>query len=205
MVASRLVWVVALLGCSEAERAPGVPLPAVVTELLGELRTGAGCADQGSPLRLWCTAVGFATGTAAALPSGALVGFRVPLERGKPVRDTLMKRMAFAALVVSADRKVTLTDVTPSDEGQAEGVFEATVNVATVLKGRAKVAKVPADLARYLKSFECAHAATRGAQDWTWEGPAPARLRKVGDAWVVIEVPKSGDGIVVTVLTERWE
>jgi hypothetical protein len=38
---------------------------------------------------------------------------------------------------------------------------------------------------------------------WTWTVKMQAQMRKIGDAWVVVEIPGEGErGLIVTVLSE---
>ena len=87
-------------------------------------------------------------------------------------------------------------------------IAEAVAGVAVVFKGKSKTAKLPKDLATYVKSLgsKSGHVATKGDQGWTFTGEAAAELRKVGKFWVVIETPSSGpDGRFITILTEAWK
>jgi hypothetical protein len=72
--------------------------------------------------------------------------------------------------------------------------------------GEAKEVALPKDLAEYLADLPAAgYKVTKGAHGWTWKsGATSAELRKVGDAWVAIEVPQKGDrGLFVSVFTSK--
>ncbi len=188
----------------------GFPLAAraddkVITDELASLKAAAKCEDAASPWRPWCIATQFATGAAGELPKGKiLVGLTVELEKGKEVQ-ALTDRVSFVALVVGSDGKVKLASVTPSNPEEQKMMAAAVMGVAVVFKGKATSAKIPADLARYLKSLKGEYAPTKAGAEWTWAGASASHLRKVGASWVVIEVPKAGNGVFATILTDAWE
>lgn len=174
---------------------------------LAKLAVAAKCSDNTSPWRLWCIASDWSKGSAAALPSGkVLVGVTVELEDGKDVAAALKDKVSFTAFAIDKDNKVKVTTVTPSNDAEKKSMFEAGAAASLVFKGKAKTAKLPKDLAGYVKTLKGEHKVTNTRGAWTWSGASNGRARKVGDFWVVLETPKSGKaGIFATILTEKWE
>jgi hypothetical protein len=178
----------------------------IITGRLAALREAAKCSDKASPWRPWCIAADFTKGTAGELPKGkVLAGMTIELETGKDAKDALSKSVTFVALAVDADGKVKLTDVKPTSEEETKAVTEAVFNLANLFKGKARTAKLPADLVSYLKGRKGAYATTKSGNEWTWTGASPSKLRKVGTFWVAIEMPAKGNGIFATILTDAWE
>lgn len=171
---------------------------------LAKLATAAKCSDKASPWRPWCIATDWAKGAAPDLPAGkVLVGLTIELENGKDFAQALSDRVSFSAFAIGRDGKVKLASVTPSDDKEKAMMAEAVMNTAVVFKGKAKTAKLPKDLAGYLKTIAGAYKPTRTGGAWSWTGERASRARKVGDVWVVIEShPK---GTFATILTESWE
>ena len=178
----------------------------LVTRQLGELRSAAKCQDRASPWRPWCIATQWATGAAGVLPAGkVLVGMTVALEQGKPASDALSGQVTFVALAVGKDGKVKLTDVKPTNADEDKAVAEAILATSAVFKGRAATAKLPKELAGYVRTLQGSYAATKKDNAWTWTGASASQLRKVGKFWVVIEVPAAHNGVWATILTDAWE
>lgn len=198
--------VVVSLVVSSVASADPKPTVDVTTAQLAALATAAKCEDAASPFRPWCIATKFETGTAAALPKGkVLVGMTIELETGKPAGDALTQKVSFVALAIGKDGKVKLTDVKPESPDEEKAVAEAVFNTSAVFKGKAKTSKLPKELATYFATLKGAYNVKKSGKDWTWSGASASRMRKVGDAWVVIEVPTAGNGVFVTILTPSWE
>jgi hypothetical protein len=184
---------------------PSLAFADVTTDELAALKAAARCADRTAPFRPWCVAADFATGAAAELPKRkVLVGITVELAKGKEAA-ALTDKVSFVALAVDADGKVKLTDVKATNERERQMVGEAVMGVAMLFKGKATTAKMPTDLAGYLKTLKGSYPTTKVGKDWTWTGASSSRMRKVGEAWVIVETPKGDQGIFATVLTEAWE
>jgi len=183
---------------------PTLALADVTSDELSALGTAAKCSDKASVFRPWCIATGFDKGT-ADLPKGkVLVGLTVALEKGKE-EAALTDKVTFVALAVDADGKVKLTDVKPTSADEQKTVGEAVANLALLFKDKAKTAKLPKDLADYVKTLKGSYATTKTDKEVTWTGAAPSRMRKVGAYWVIVETPKDGKGIFATILTDAWE
>jgi len=178
----------------------------VVAASLGELRTAANCQDKASPWRPWCIAAEFPSGTAGELPKGKiLVGMTVELQQGKDAKQALSDKVSFVALAIDQDGKAKLTDVKPTSKDEEQAVMESIFNTTAVFKGKATTATIPKDMAGYLKTLKGQYATTKGPTEWTWTGQTQSRMRKVGAFWVVIEIPKAGNGVFATILTDAWK
>lgn len=174
--------------------------------MLGKLAEAAKCSDKASPWRSWCIATQWSTGKAGELPKGkVLVGTTIQLEDGYDVGKALSERVSFVALAIDASGKVKLTDVKPESADEQKAVAEAIFNTAAVLKGKAKTAKLPKQLAGYLRTLKGSYDVNVTSGAWTWQGASRSQLRRVGDFWVVIEKPAKGNGVFATVLTDAWE
>lgn len=178
----------------------------LATKQLAALAAAANCKDASSPFRPWCIAADFATGKPVELPKGkTLVGITIELETGKDAKAALTDKVMPVALVVDDQGLVKITDITPSNDGEKQMLGEAVFNLAAVFKGKATTAKLPKDLASYIKSMTGKYKPTKSATEWTWQGESAARLRKVGNFWVSVETPAKKNGIWASVFTEAWE
>ncbi len=183
----------------------------VATERLGApARPWQGrCDDATSPWRPWCVAAAYDTGTAAALPAGkVLVGLTIELETGKDVATALSDKVSFTAWAVGTDGKVKLTTVKPTSDDESKAVGEAVFATAAVFKAKAKTAKLPTDLAGYVKSLKGAATRTREVRAASGRsGPAPPPRRAQGPARSArsIETPDKQNGVFATILTDAWE
>lgn len=178
----------------------------IATTQLAALKTAAKCADKASVWRTWCSPADFFTGAAGDLPKGkVLVGLTIELEVGKDAVTALRDNVSFTALAIDADGKAKLTMVKPTNKEEEKATMEAVMATSALFKGKAKTAKVPKDLASYAKTLKGKYATKKVGSDWTWKGASATRLRKVGDFWVVIEVPDKNNGVWATVLTDKWE
>ena len=173
---------------------------------LGNLATAAQCDNKASPWRPWCiAATGWTDGTAADLPAGkVLVGMTIEVENGKDLKQALSDAVSLTAFAIGKDGTVKVTTVKPTSDAESKSVGEAVFNLAAVFKDKAKVAKLPKDLASYVAGLKGAYPATKGATEWSWKGASAGRARKVGPWWVVIESPDAQNGFFVTILTDAW-
>jgi hypothetical protein len=178
----------------------------LVTKQLAALGDAASCKDAASPFRPWCIAADFANGKLADLPKGkTLVGITVELEVGKDAKAALTDKVIPAALVIDDKGMVKITDITPSNDGEKTMLGEAVFNLSTVFKHKARTAKLPKDLASYVKTMKAKYKPSKSPTEWTWTGESAARLRRVGDFWVSVETPTEKNGIWVSVFTDKWE
>ncbi|CAN5906772.1 hypothetical protein BH11MYX3_BH11MYX3_12680 [soil metagenome] len=83
----------------------------------------------------------------------------------------------------------------------SEAVFAA----ASGFKDRSKTAKLPGELASYVKTLKGAYATKKAGNAWSWTGKSTSELRKVGKFYVVIERAEAENGIWATILTDNWE
>lgn len=217
----KAIAIVALLagcgGTSQAEPAkPAAPGAArartaddqIVDAMLARLGKAAKCPDS---RRVWCIAAdGWAKGIAAPLPDGdrALVGVTVALEKDRDDVDLLATDVALSVLAVrgAGDGRLGLiTDIPPENAAEKRIVRAAVTSIGKVLKGEAERVELAPSLARVVESYP-AQASYPLAVDngsWAMAGKSSARLRKVGLAWVAIEVPHNGpEGIFVSIYPE---
>ncbi len=207
---TRLVMLLplAVLGASHAARADDAA--ELTTRVLESLHAGASCDDKASPERPWCIAAdGWATAKDAPLPKArVLVGVTVTLVDGGVVSTELSDKVSLSALSLRDDKGKTLlevTAITPTNDDESLAIMKAVGGVSMVLKGKAKKVGLPKALVDYAATlpadakYEVTHA--KSGVGWSWTGASAGELRKVGDAWVVVE--QMTHGIYVTVLTDK--
>lgn len=201
--------IAALVIAAAARGAPADEASDRVARLLGKLHAGASCDDKASPFRPWCIAAdGWTKAKAAPLPAAkVLVGVTVALVEGEVVSTELTDKVTLSALAFKQDggkALVKLASITPSNDDENLQIMKAVGGVSMVLKGKAKKVALPKGLADYVASLPAAasHDLAKTDTGWSWTGDqVAAELRKVGDAWVVIE--PTGNGMYVTVLTDK--
>jgi hypothetical protein len=179
------------------------PPPDPTKAQLAALRVTAGCADPASPFRAWCPIADYATGDAKTKPPATMLGVTIKLHLNGDVAKELVDEVSVSTFAVGADGKVTLAALTPSNPGETDMIAQALMSVTMVLKHRAKVAEVPADLATYVHGLTGKYEPKRVGNEWRWLGGNPSTMRKVGDVWVVIETV-AGEGLWASVFTDRW-
>lgn len=172
---------------------------------LTRLAAGAKCTDKASPWRPWCIAADWSKGAAGSLPTKSLVGMTIEIEEGKDIAEALSQKVTFVALAIDEGGKVKLTDVKPGNEAEVTTVGEAVFAATSVFKDKAKVAKLPAELASYVRALKGTYATKKVGNAWAWTGKSTSQLRKVGKFYVVIERAEAETGIWATILTESWE
>ena len=200
-----------LTAAATAEAAKKKPAADPRDAPLAELAKAVGCPSDSAPQRVWCVATdGWAKGTAAALADGdhVLLGLTIELQQGKSVDDAIQKKVSVSALALRVKKgKVLarLTNVMPESAAEEQMVGEAVFGLAAYFKRRAETATAPKDLYDYVQTLppKADHAAKPGKLGWTFSGASAAELRRVGDDWVVIEVPAKKDGVWVTIFTEK--
>jgi len=178
--------------------------------VLASLHSGAECQNKSSPWRVWCIAAdGWAKARPAPLPKGkALVGLTIELIDGGDTVGALRDAVSLSALAFKVDGKATfakITQIKPTSRDEEKSVLAAVGGVTMVLKGKARGAKLPADLLAYVGGLgaDATYAVARAPKGWTWKGASVAELRKVGTAWVAIEIPDKHNGLFVTVFTDK--
>jgi len=178
---------------------------------LRQLRSAAKCDAPASPWRPWCFAADvFDKGTFADLPKPrVMMGITVELAYGGDVAKALRDKVTLAVFAIDDEGKVKLISLRPDNDAEKRQMTEAIVNLTMVFKDKAKTAKLPDELATYVKRMRGTFTPTKTASSWSWrgasEGGSDAVMRKVGPHWVVIETPAKQDGIFATVLTDAWE
>jgi hypothetical protein len=194
-----VVFVVALAGPASADTD-------VVTKQLTALSDAARCKDAASPFRPWCIVADFATGKAADLPKGKkLVGITIELAADADVKQALTDKVSPSVLVIDDAGMAKLSRIKGSNASENTMLGEAVASLATVFKHKAATAKLPADLTSYVKTLKAKYPTKKTAAEWTWTGESTARLRKVGDFWVAIEIPSDNKGIFASVFTDAWQ
>ena len=178
--------------------------------VLASLHSAADCKNKRSLWRVWCVAAdGWARGKAGPMPRGkVLVGLTVELVDGGDAVGALHESVSLSALAFKVDGKDTLAKITkikPTSPDEDKAVMRAVGGVTMVLKGKAKSAKLSADLLAYVRGLAdgASYAVTRTPHGWTWKGASLAELRRVGTAWVAIEIPDRRNGLFVTVFTDK--
>jgi len=178
---------------------------------LAELASAVGCPSQDAPHRVWCVATdGWAKGKPTKIANGdhVLLGLTIELVAGESVEAALSDHVSVSALALHVAKgkvKARLTNVVPESAEEQQMVAGAVAGLAGFLKGKATSAEVPKDLYDYLQTLPAGadHAAKKGKKGWTFKGASTAEVRKVGDLWVVIEVPAAKNGIWVSIFTEQ--
>jgi hypothetical protein len=192
----------------EAALAPRMSDDAIIETMLGRLGAAAGCPAS---RRVWCVAAdGWTGGGAAELPPGsvALVGVTVGLQRERADDELLATEASLSALVLRHDGASALgliTDIPPSNPGEQRLMRAAMTSIAKVVRGEDERVKLAPSLVRHLDALppQASYPLRRGDDDWRMTGKSNARLRKVGGAWVTIEVPRAGpEGIFVGIYPE---
>jgi hypothetical protein len=137
-----------------------------------------------------------------------LVGVTIGLERDREDADLLATEVVLSVLVVKAkgdDRLGLITDVPPENPAETRVVRAAIAGIGKVLKGDAERVALAPSLARHIQTFaqDASYPLSRDGDLWTMTGKSNARLRKVGRAWVALEVPRSGpEGVFVSIYPE---
>jgi hypothetical protein len=219
-----LVVVTLLAACGGASSPP--PVTPEVDPVLGEPPTSDADAEAligkmltridevgGCPAsnRVWCIASqGWAKGEAGALPASPFLvtGVSVAFLEASGDDDLMTGLVSFSALGVNpATQKALIADVPATNPAEQRAVAQGIDATVAVLKHQAEMADLPASLVGYTRKFvtEARYPITRDGKDWRFRGEASARVRKVGDAWVAIEIPKEGPrGILVSIYTPRF-
>lgn len=185
----------------------------LITKILGQVHDSAGCPSETAPHRVWCIAAdGWATGTAADLPSGShlFVGLSAGFIEDESIEDGLTGNVFFAAFGMRNEGKPTglITDVNPKGVDEQAMVKDAVAEVTEVFKGKQPKARLAKPLHDWISEIPPAanHALIREATGWRLEGRARAELRKVGDYWVALELPTEGPpGLFVSIFTDKIE
>jgi len=182
---------------------------ALITKMLARIDRVGGCPASN---RVWCLATqGWARGDAGSLPGAPFLvtGVSVAFLEASSDDDLLSGLVSFSALGVNPGKepKALLADVPASNAAEQRAVAQGIDRTVAVLKHKVEMADLPRGLVAYARTFvtEARYAIAREGRDWRFRGEATARVRKVGDAWVTIEIPKQGPrGILVSIHTGRF-
>lgn len=187
---------------------PRVPDDAIIDTMLKRLASAARCPASH---RVWCIpALGWAQGEAPGLPASerALVGITVALERDREDADLLATEVALSVLALrpqGGERLGLITDIPPENPAEQRIVRAAITSIGKVLKGETDRVALAPSLVTHVETYlaQASYPLTQAGGAWTMTGKSPARIRKVGHAWVAIEVPQSGpQGIFVSIYPE---
>jgi hypothetical protein len=212
-----LLLLLAACGGSSAPAEPTTPAPApaaapsdgdgeLIIEMLGQVADALGCPYSDHEAAEFCIAAdGWAAGTPGELPAEktTLVGSTVSLPEADPVDKALEQTVRFAALGIRPFQARHLLRVVAFDPAETD-VPGALAAVKKAFKAKG-AAEVPPTFKAVLGEISAeGYVAKQVENGWTWKsGATRAELRKVGDHWVVIEIPLGGDrGIFLSVFTE---
>jgi hypothetical protein len=181
---------------------------AIIETMLARLGAAARCPGS---RRVWCIpSGGWAGGQASELPAGdrAMVGVTIGLERDREDGDLLATEVVLSVLALRGagdDRLGLITDIPPENAAERRVVRAAVSSIGKVLKGEAERIDLAPSLARHVDTFvpQASYPLSRAGGAWTMTGKSNARIRKVGRAWVALEVPRSGpEGVFVSLYPE---
>jgi hypothetical protein len=130
----------------------------------------------------------------------------VGLRADQEIEDLLAGQPSLSALALGGG-KALITDATVHNAAEHRVVAMAMVELAKVLKGESARASVAPTIAEWAASLPASvkHPITKAGAEWVVRGDAEARVRKVGDAWVIVEIPPDGpEGIYVSIYTDKF-
>jgi hypothetical protein len=211
-----LAFVLVLLACGSgapARRAPAPSLPprlsddGIIDLMLARMGRAARCPGS---RRVWCIpSEGWARGEVAELPADrAFVGITIGLERDRDDADLLATEVVLSVLALrgaGGERRGLITDVPPENPAEVRVVRAAISSIGRVLKGDDERVELAPALGRLAETYvdQAEYPLAREGAAWTMVGKSNAYIRKVGRAWVAIEVPRSGpQGIFVSLYPE---
>lgn len=95
-----------------------------------------------------------------------------------------------------------LTDITPQDAKERKQLAKLAKDYEALFRGRKASVKTPASIGQLLSvwSKSANQLVEKQGNAWVFKGSVGG-LRKVGERWVMIGVPKTGEGILVSVFT----
>ncbi len=183
----------------------------IVQRLTKKLTTAVGCPALTSVHRIWCAVDGFAAGTRAPLPQGAMVGLTVGLSEDFPAEQSLQRNVELSALGAkssSAGPFAWITSIKPKTPGESQSVGAGVASAAAFFKQGSPEIRLDASLFGYVEGLPSAakYPLQQAPSGWRIAGPATTELRKVGDVWVAIEVPPARPlrGIYVSILSPKY-
>ncbi|MFP2905912.1 hypothetical protein ACLESD_12805 [Pyxidicoccus sp. 3LFB2] len=155
------------------------------------------------PHPLCDAAQGGQKGTAAEVRGkNALVGLTWAVRRGKSGKvEVSAPRLSGLALNKdSVGVWSAITDITPQDAEEKRMLGRFTQDLASQLEGRKASVARPAAVTELLTVWSgyADHLLEKKDTAWVFKG-TPITLHKVGERWVLLGAPKSGEGIVLSV------
>jgi hypothetical protein len=179
------------------------PIPSV----LERVAAAAKCEDAASPQRIWCLADGWNKGTAAALPTNAvLVGLTLAIVDKSDGGKALTENVSVSAAAFGSKGEIKVVNITPSNDAEKKQMAEVVFSLAVFFKGKADNVTVSADMSGYLKSLKGTYKAKKVTGTWQWKGASQGFARKFGDNWIVVERSTEGPaGWWVSIVTPSWK
>jgi hypothetical protein len=188
------------------------PADKLVPMMLARLAKAADCAGKGQKKRVWCVAVDkWDKGTVADLPTAPLVGVSFGVRADLPVEDLLAGEATLAVFAVKKDADKpplgVITDLRPENAAEKRIIGDGMAAVAKTIKGDEPAAKLDPALHKLVQAVSGAatHPVVKGDTAWQMTGQSDTFVRRAGDVWIAVEVPKEGpEGIFVSIFTDRY-
>lgn len=186
--------------------------PAYVASHMARVREAVGC--DGAPLEdlgVFCAATSWASGSAAAVPGGSvtLLGLTTWVPTTGATVDTMRGQLSLSLLALRTTGESTYGDITSvnarnsADQApmlaarEVQAVFAGTSSGPLTLLG-------PLYLYTLGRPAAATYVLARTSAGWQLQGGSYADLRRVGDRWVAVEVPrKDPQGLYLSMFTER--
>ncbi len=172
--------------------------------LLPALSAKYGCEKPGAKARhpLCDVAQAEQKGTAADIRgTNTLLGLTWAVKRGRSgkVEVSAPRLSALALNRDSVGVWGALTDITPENAAEKRMLGKLTKDVTARLEGRKASVERPATVNELLAVWSKSANQLVEKQDtaWVFKG-TPVALRKVGERWVMVGAPRTGDGILVS-------
>jgi hypothetical protein len=182
-------------------------LPPEATAQLKHLGQALGCSKGDTRgLRIWCLAL--RRSTAPMSPgTGVFFGMSVTLPEKADPKTAVLKSLHASALLFSGDgARAVIQTIKPTEPGEKEMLLSSLSKVTDVLRSRIPNFKLPKKLGAYLlqRQREARHSVKKNKDEWLIRGASTAYLRFVWPrAFIVVEVPKAGGGIFLSLFTDR--
>jgi hypothetical protein len=176
-------------------KAPSVPLSPYVVDHLKIARQAAGC-DGTKPIEPWCTAAaGFASGSPGKPGTGTVLGLATFVQTKGASSATLSKRQHLASLSFRSSASRThafLAKVTPDNATERLEVDRVERTLLKLFAGGRSQLTVSPNMGGYLDGLpaKIKYEAMPHRNGYSVKGGSNAELRRVGDYWVAVEVPR---------------
>jgi|GEM_PF-6423421 hypothetical protein len=175
-----------------------------------ELGCGKG-KDGIKGIKIWCLATSYIKkGRAPRTPgTGVFYGMSVALPAKGPYKPALLKTLHASSMLFSMNPKALkakISSIKPSNDKEKKELLASLSQVTNVLRGRIPKFNLKPNLASYLLQLQknANYEVKKKKKMWIIRGASTAYVRRVGfRAWVVVEVPKTGSGIFLSLFTDR--